>query len=165
MIIRQAPLSTHGNHQLSPILQFSLHTMRHILLHPQLRSALPKSVQRDLRSQIWLRFKSHVPRPSKRHEPATPESKDVNATPSPTRPPTSTATAAKTNLRKGNKQLSELLGTGYMEADGEFRSPGAHTGLLWRNWPSNVFGHAEGDNNFAVWCCMFNCSTVMLHRG
>ncbi|KAJ5108091.1 hypothetical protein N7456_004766 [Penicillium angulare] len=74
--------------------------MRHILLHPQLRSALSKSAQRDLRSQIWIRFKSQIPRPSKRHEPTAsePTPKELNQTP--TRSPAST-NAAKRNLRKG----------------------------------------------------------------
>ncbi|KAJ5622289.1 hypothetical protein N7528_005521 [Penicillium herquei] len=73
--------------------------MRHILLHPQLRSALPKSVQRNLRSQIWLRFKSQVPRPSKRHEPAIPEAKELN--PTTPRPAATTSAATKPHLRKG----------------------------------------------------------------
>ncbi|KAJ6017835.1 hypothetical protein N7451_001214 [Penicillium sp. IBT 35674x] len=74
--------------------------MRHILLHPQLRAALPKSVQRDLRTQLWVRFKSQVPRPSKRHEPAAPaapESKELN----PTSARAPVPTASKTNLRRG----------------------------------------------------------------
>ncbi|KAJ5156681.1 hypothetical protein N7492_009484 [Penicillium capsulatum] len=72
--------------------------MRHILLHPQLRAALPKSVQTDLRNRVWARFKSQVPRPSQRHEPATPESKDLSHQ---TRSSTPTTHAPRTSVRKG----------------------------------------------------------------
>lgn len=75
-----------------------LYTMRHILLHPQLRAALPKSAQRDLRNRLWVRLKSHAPRPSQRHEPAAPESKDVShqaRSSAPTNP------APRTSVRKG----------------------------------------------------------------
>ncbi|KAJ5632423.1 hypothetical protein N7490_008762 [Penicillium lividum] len=66
--------------------------MRHILFHPQLRTAFPRSVQRDLRIQIWARFKSQVPLPSRRHEP-----KELNPTSARALAPG----ASKTNIRRG----------------------------------------------------------------
>ncbi|KAJ5300888.1 uncharacterized protein N7443_005890 [Penicillium atrosanguineum] len=71
--------------------------MRHILLHPQLRAAIPRSAQRSLRNQLWTRFKSQAPRPSQRHEPGTPQSKDLAASARPAPP----STPAKTTVRKG----------------------------------------------------------------
>jgi hypothetical protein len=133
-------------------------TMRHILLHPQLRAALPKRVQRDLRSQIWARFKSQVPLPSKRHEPATPEPKELNSTSA--RVPT--PSASKTNLRRGTL-FPWHSPIGYMLKK-TCRATGTYTGLLWRNWPSHVPRHATGIYHSSVWCCMFNCGTILLQR-
>ncbi|KAJ5096040.1 hypothetical protein NUU61_005396 [Penicillium alfredii] len=78
-----------------------------ILLHPQLRTALPQCAQRGLRNQIWARFKSQVPMPSKKHDfvgslpkgtvtrvPETPSETSRPDPPQPESPP-------KTVMRKG----------------------------------------------------------------
>ncbi|GLI78907.1 hypothetical protein PoHVEF18_007229 [Penicillium ochrochloron] len=70
-----------------------------ILLHPQLRAALPKSVQRDIRARVWTRFKSQAPRPSRRHETLSPAPKDLTA--ATTRTTSPAGAAAKTIVRRG----------------------------------------------------------------
>ncbi|OOQ84867.1 hypothetical protein PEBR_28602 [Penicillium brasilianum] len=70
-----------------------------ILFHPQLRTALPKSVQRHLRARVWTRFKSQAPRPSRRQEAASPAPKDLSA--ATTRTSSPAGAAAKINIRRG----------------------------------------------------------------
>ncbi|KAJ5579891.1 uncharacterized protein N7459_005876 [Penicillium hispanicum] len=81
--------------------------MRHILLHPQLRAALPRSVQRDLRSRLWVRFKSQLPRPSQRHEPISADPKELSQTAA--RPSAPTTAAAKTSIRRGTTGPPERI--------------------------------------------------------
>lgn len=76
-------------------------TIMRILLHPQLRTALPKSVQRDLRARVWTRFKSQAPRPSRRQEAASPAPKDLSA--ATTRTSSPAGAAAKINIRRGTE--------------------------------------------------------------
>lgn len=78
----------------------TLHTMRPILLQHHWRTALPRSVQRDLRHRVWVRFKSQVPRPSQRHEPAPLESKEPSSTPTRSTP-TTPSISPKTSIRRG----------------------------------------------------------------
>ncbi|KAJ6180548.1 hypothetical protein N7519_011009 [Penicillium mononematosum] len=70
-----------------------------ILLHPQLRTTLPECAQRSLRRDIWVRFKSQIPRPSQKHLSPLPKSKETLP---PTRPPVArTLTPPKTTTRTG----------------------------------------------------------------
>ncbi|KAJ5920480.1 hypothetical protein N7516_011338 [Penicillium verrucosum] len=48
-----------------------------ILLHPQLRTTLPECAQRSLRRNVWVRFKSQIPRPSQKHLSPLPKSKET----------------------------------------------------------------------------------------
>lgn len=75
-----------------------------IFLHPQLRAALPKTVQRDIRARIWTRFKSQAPRPSRRHEAPPPAPKDLSA--ATTRTSSPAGAAAKLSVRRGIEALS-----------------------------------------------------------
>lgn len=77
-----------------------------VFLHPQLRAAIPKSVQRDIRARIWTRFKSQAPRPSRRHEAAPPAPKDLSA--ATTRNSSPAGAAAKLSVRRGIEALSVL---------------------------------------------------------
>lgn len=76
-------------------------TMRlQILLHPQLRTTLPECAQRSLRRNVWVRFKSQIPRPSQKHLSPLPKSKEtIPATRSPV---TRNLTPPKTTTRAGN---------------------------------------------------------------
>ncbi|KAJ9489578.1 hypothetical protein VN97_g3662 [Penicillium thymicola] len=69
-----------------------------ILLHPQLRTTLPECAQRSLRRNLWVRFKSQIPRPSQKHLSPLPKSKETPpATRSPvTRNPTPPKTTTRT---------------------------------------------------------------------
>jgi hypothetical protein len=78
------------------------HSMR-ILLHPTLR-ALPRSAQRDLRSRVWLRFKTQVPLPSQRNAPKAPPPKTVTGTTPEPPTITSSAESVKTTIRKGGTE-------------------------------------------------------------
>ncbi|KAJ5675576.1 hypothetical protein N7462_008473 [Penicillium macrosclerotiorum] len=69
-----------------------------ILLHPQLRAALPKSAQRNLCSRINFRFKSQASRVTQRHESVVPTSKNAGPT---ARNPSTASVAAKTSIRRG----------------------------------------------------------------
>ncbi|KAK5788727.1 hypothetical protein VI817_009685 [Penicillium citrinum] len=60
---------------------------------------LPRSSQRDLRSRIWLRFKTQAPRPSQRNAPKVTGPKIT--TPEPPTTITSSAESLKTTIRKG----------------------------------------------------------------
>ncbi|CAI7669182.1 unnamed protein product [Penicillium manginii] len=71
-----------------------------ILLHPALR-ALPRSAQRDLRSRVWLRFKTQAPLPSQRNAPKAPVPKTVAGTTPQSTTITSSAESVKTTIRKG----------------------------------------------------------------
>ncbi|KNG83041.1 hypothetical protein ANOM_008148 [Aspergillus nomiae NRRL 13137] len=79
-----------------------LFTMRpQILLHPQLRTLLPRGVRRDLNSTIFSRLKTTQPpfRLSKNETPAL-KSKENNATATRSSPQSAT-THAKTTIRRG----------------------------------------------------------------
>jgi hypothetical protein len=74
-----------------------------ILLHPALR-ALPRSAQRDLRSRVWLRFKTQAPLPSQRNAPKAPVPKTVAGTTPQSTTITSSAESVKTTIRKGGTE-------------------------------------------------------------
>ncbi|KAF7715750.1 Uncharacterized protein PECH_006195 [Penicillium ucsense] len=73
-----------------------------ILIHPRLRTTLPRALRRDLQARVWARHKSQAPRPSRRHEAVAPAPKDLTAaTTSRTSSPAGAAAAAKLSVRRG----------------------------------------------------------------
>ncbi|KAJ5543285.1 hypothetical protein N7535_005713 [Penicillium sp. DV-2018c] len=71
----------------------------HILLPPQVRTALPGYTQRSLRTTVWVRYKSQIPRPSQKHLSPLPKSKDT--TPATRATVARTLTPSKTSIRTG----------------------------------------------------------------
>ncbi|CRL29883.1 unnamed protein product [Penicillium camemberti] len=70
-----------------------------ILLHPRLRTTLPECAQRTLRRNVWVRFKSQIPRPSQKHLSPLPKSKET--LPATRSPVTRNLTPPKTTTRTG----------------------------------------------------------------
>ncbi|CAG8228272.1 unnamed protein product [Penicillium salamii] len=88
--------------QQSPLADLSIspkYRMRcHTLLHPQLRPLRPFPRQFWIRQNVFVRFKSQIPRPSQKHISPFPKEKDTT-TPAP--PVQRTLTPAKTTTRNG----------------------------------------------------------------
>lgn len=102
-----------------------------ILFHPQLRTSLPRTVQRDLRSRLFTRLKTQ------NAFRAAPETNARNAP----------AQHAKTTIRRGTRNL---LIPQYVSDGVWYRATGAHIDLQWWNGQDDVPEHVASHDGLLV---------------
>ncbi|KAF9888781.1 hypothetical protein FE257_008357 [Aspergillus nanangensis] len=85
-----------------------------IVLHPQLRRALPRNAQRDLRGQLFTRLKSQQAFRPPKNETVPPKAPEPNATSpaSSTGPSTTPAQHARTTIRRGPPERILIYSSG-----------------------------------------------------